>query len=492
MVFDRAAKADYDAWQDLGNPGWGWNELYPYFKKSSTFTPPRNEATSKFGYTWDPHAYGEGPIQASFPPFQWETERIMFEAWEDLNITGPIEHALGDAVGRFWMPSSIHPVNQTRSYARYGYYDPIKTRTNYHLLVGHRAEKLVLGPDLAVKGVVIYQRDRPEQRSTVTATRETILAAGAVHTPQILELSGIGSKKVLETAGIKVRIELPGVGENFQDHPQAHLVCNFTKDIYPNPTTLKENATFAAEALAEYNANKTGPYTMALSNAVAFLSLSVTHSSPTSFLSKLAAQSVHAYLRPNSSAEVIEGLKAQKRVLKNLFSSPFSAVYEAPISGICPKSILLQKPLSRGTIHINSSDPTGPVVVDWRTFSNPLDVEQAVEFIKFTRRYIATPKLAFLGPVESGPGRNVSNADTAALEAWVRSTSTPTSFHACGTTAMLPRELGGVVGSDLKVYGVKGLSVVDAGLFPLIPAAHLSATVYAVAEKAADIIKNRA
>lgn len=141
----------------------------------------------------------------------------------------------------------------------------------------------------------------------------------------------------------------------------------------------------------------------------------------------------------------------------------------------------MQKPLSRGTIHINASNPTGAPIIDFRVFSNSLDIELAVEFIKFTRNWVKAPTLAKLGPVETGPGPNVT--DAAALETWVHATSGPTSFHVCGTAAMMPRKLGGVVDSNLRVYGVKGLSVVDASIFPLVPSTHLSATVYAVAEK---------
>ncbi|ORX95316.1 hypothetical protein BCR34DRAFT_629048 [Clohesyomyces aquaticus] len=477
MVFDRGTKADYDAWGELGNPGWGWGDLYPYFKKSTTFTPPDTETAKKYGYTWDTRAFGKGPIQASYPNFQWPTEKIMFDAWAELNITGPKEHGFGDALGRFWMPASKDPKNQTRSYSRYGYHDPASSRPNYHLLVGHKAERLVLSSDLAVEGVVIYQRDSPEQKIMVKAKREVILAAGAVHTPQILELSGIGSRKVLKAAGIEVKVDLPGVGENFQDHPQAHLVCNYTENLFPNAAALKTNTT---------------PIHNETEQRCSFPPLDTVHSSPASYLSQLSAQAAGAYLPPSSPPEIVAGFEAQKLVLQKMVASGSTAIYEIPISGVCPTTTVLQKPLSRGTIHVNSSDPLGPPVIDWRTFTNPLDVENAVESIKFMRRYVATAKLKPLAPVESGPGGNISDTDVAGLEAWVKSTSGPTSFHACGTAAMMPRKLGGVIGSDLKVYGVDRLSVVDASLFPLIVGAHLSATVYAVAEKAAVIIKGRA
>lgn len=143
-----------------------------------------------------------------------------------MNITLVKEHALGDAVGRLWSPSSEHPVNRTRSYARFGYYDSIASRSNYHLLIGHKAEKLLLSANNLVEGVIVYRRDQPQSRFMVKALKETVLAAGAVHTPQILQLSGIGPEAVLQSASINTTVDLPGVGNNFQDHPQAFLKCN--------------------------------------------------------------------------------------------------------------------------------------------------------------------------------------------------------------------------------------------------------------------------
>lgn len=226
-----------------------------------------------------------------------------------------------------------------------------------------------------------------------------------------------------------------------------------------------------------------GPYALGLGNAITFLPLSEFHPSASLFVSKLDEQSPTAYLALDSPPSVVAGFSAQKEILSKLYASPESAQYESPFSGTCPRTVIMQHPLSRGTIHINASNPFGPPVIDFRVFSNPLDVELAIASLNFTRSYINTPTLSMLGPIETGPGPNVSAEDTVAMTEYLRRTSGPTSFHACGTAAMLPRELGGVVGSDLKVYGVDKLSVVDASTFPLIVGAHLSATVYAVAEK---------
>ncbi|KAF2737761.1 alcohol oxidase [Polyplosphaeria fusca] len=494
MVFDRAAKEDYDIWERLGNHGWGWDGLYPYFIKSAKLGVPRNEIVERYGYTYDETAYGDekSPIWASFPPFQWNTTKIAWQAWEEMGVPHVKEHALGDAVGRFWVPASQHPINQTRSYARYGYYDPIATRTNYHLLIGHKAEKLVLSANNSVEGVIIHHRDDQNEKFTVKATKETILSAGAIHSPQILELSGIGSKDVLEAAGIEQKVDLPGVGANFQDHPQVKLTCNFTNDTWPNPSTLINNSTFAAAALAEYNANKTGPYTLALNTAFSFLSLRTLHPSFQTITTRLRTQFPSDYLPASTPSTVVTGYGAQLSMLASHLSSSSVPAYEAPIGASCPLTQVILHPLSRGTVHIDPRNATAEPRIDFRTFANPLDVDVAMQFVRYTRGLYRTAAYAERGPVETGPGANVTDEDVQGLERWVRGSTGPTSYHACGTTSMLARELGGVVDTELRVYGVGRLSVVDAGIMPLIVGGHLSASVYAIAEKAADLIKARA
>jgi choline dehydrogenase-like flavoprotein len=284
MVFDRASKADYNSWEDLGNPGWGWDGLFPYFKKvlsvpvfsltiihlesaltESIFTHHRAHHLVYLPTRVQP-SMGTRGIQAhtvqvqdpfgppsrhssGLPAVSGSSEHPCYinsctyllilnhmiepawDAWGDLNVTTLKEHALGNAVGRYWVPASQNPFNQTRSYARYGYYDTIRTRPNYHLLVGHRAEKLVFSSQSTAKslkkvvGIIISERFSPDKKFSVKVIKETVLAAGAIHTPQILQISGIGPKNILEAAGIEVEINLSGVGQNLQDHPQASLSC---------------------------------------------------------------------------------------------------------------------------------------------------------------------------------------------------------------------------------------------------------------------------
>ena len=161
-----------------------------------------------------------------------------------------------------------------------------------------------------------------------------------------------------------------------------------------------------------------------------------------------------------------------------------TAFYSMTLSGSTVPGAMnvLLHPLSRGSVNIDAADPQNKEpVVDYRVLSNPIDIDILVEFIRFTRRYHFNTTLAAYGPRESSPGTGV--VDDEGLADYVRQSASPTEFHPSGTCAMLPRELGGVVDEDLKVYGIDRLRVVDASIIPTLPGANTCQTVYAVAEK---------
>lgn len=157
----------------------------------------------------------------------------MRNAWEELGASAPKEGAGGDAVGVFWFPSSQDPKTQTRSYARTGHYDPVAARKNYHLLVGHKITEVTLQENVANErkwkavGVRVQAVDGKSAPSVdIFSNKEVILAAGAIHTPGILQRSGIGPRDVLTAVKIGLKVELPGVGQNFQDHALLNVFYN--------------------------------------------------------------------------------------------------------------------------------------------------------------------------------------------------------------------------------------------------------------------------
>jgi choline dehydrogenase-like flavoprotein len=212
QLLNRGSAEDYDAWERLGNPGWGWNDLLPYFKRSVTFTPPGKWMQEEFGTTFDTdEAYGgQGPIHASYPPWSWPAQKIQMKAWTEMGLKVRKEGAGGNAVGVFWVPRAQNPVDQSRSYAVSGHLDPALKRDNFELLTGHRVVKVLLSNLQRAEGVKVTPRTGSTSNTTnIRAKKEVILAAG-FHSAVILQRSGIGPRKVLDDAGIEVKVDLPG------------------------------------------------------------------------------------------------------------------------------------------------------------------------------------------------------------------------------------------------------------------------------------------
>lgn len=245
MFFDRGSAEDYDSWVWAAGPDheeeyaaeWGWEGIYPSFRKSVTFHPPDERMQEEYNMTYDMAAWGgDTPVHASFAPFQWPGTVAVWNAWRTIpGVEFPTEHGDGNATGLIWCPNSIDPSDRTRSYSRRGHFDNgADERTNFHLLPAHRVTKVVLEENEGdedrthrATGVHIAPRDGEmfAEPRLIRARREVVVSAGSVHTPQVLQRSGIGPTDILEAAGVEVQVELPGVGFNLQDH--AHYTISF-------------------------------------------------------------------------------------------------------------------------------------------------------------------------------------------------------------------------------------------------------------------------
>ncbi|KAF7942608.1 uncharacterized protein EAE97_006062 [Botrytis byssoidea] len=404
MTFDLAGKEDYDRWIEVGAVG--WNELFPYFKK-------------------------------------------------------------------------------TRSNSRTAYWNSASNRTDLHLLTGQQVTKLITkvnNDGVAIIGVE-YAAGSNFSRSTVIAAKEVILAAGAIHSPRLLQLSGIGSSPLLEQFDIETVVHLPGVGANFQDHPL--LRASTTLDIYLSANNLTSNATFNAEMLALYRHNRTGPYSIEGGGAYAFIGTRSFTNTTSQIVSSASSITPASYLPSDVDSTILAGYEAQYKILTRDLASNKMPIMEF-IFGGGPVFSGLQHPFSRGSVAITSADPFTSPSANPGFLTHQTDLLLLSAATKYARRIINTPIFAPLSPVETVPGPSVqTDAD---FEAWVRSTI-GTTFHPSGTTSMMKRHYGGVVDSNYKVYGVNNLRVVDAGTFPMIQSAHLQVTVYAMAERASDAIK---
>lgn len=499
MGYNRGSKTDYDGWEALGNPGWGWDGLFPYFLKSTTFIPPSPEATVQWNITWDASAYGNGPLHLHIPNFQYPDVATFWNAFQsEPNLVTGRGSNLGATTGAFWNPTNIDARDMTRSTARKAYYDTVKaTRTNLHLLRGHTATEILFAPgkQLRANGIRIVSR-LDNTTHNVYAKKEVILAAGALMTPQLLQASGIGPVTVLKAAGVKVKKDMPAVGANFQDHPTTFITYALANQSFPNPDTIMKNATYNATVWDEYFNNKTGPIAASTATTILYFSRPQLESpaAAAALVIRLLAQKLAAYLPFSYGASValVRGFEAQRAVLAGQLNSSSSAITMWAVSGSGGSAASLYKPLSRGTVTLNPTDPNGLPIVTYNTFMNPVDSENVVAIFRRLRAFWQSSPLARLGPSEVAPGLQFQTDDEILTELTTNhALFRPTLAHPSCTCAMMPEHLGGCVSPDLEVYGVRNLRIVDASIMPIIPAGGLQGTVYAVAEKAADLIKKR-
>ncbi|KAH9220253.1 hypothetical protein DL95DRAFT_358025 [Leptodontidium sp. 2 PMI_412] len=502
MCWTRGGRADYDAWVALGNEGWGWDDLLPYFKKSENYTDNVNADFSRELYIQpDVSTHGrDGYVHVSYPRYFYNQSHLFLDGLKELGIPILTDPNNGTAAGGMLIPDSISPDNQTRSSARLGYYDGFTdSRPNLHIASQQHVTRVLFNQQNApenvksrdypsgqwISGVEFVTNGRLTLRN-VTCSREVILAAGAVHTPQILELSGIGSEEILNRFNVPVIINLPGVGNNFQDHPYVGVVYYYDNASYFNINMLNFNPTLLDQISREYYANKTGPWTAGAINTVAFPSLPSISKNWTNMMADASNQVAAQHLTPGLDRTLIAGYEAQKRILVALISRDDVGAYEILNDNVGLLAVAAMHTFSRGSVHIQSKNSFDQPAIDPRYCSNPLDCQIIVEGLLFNNRIVKTTSMKILDIAPYYPFFQDATPETLmpAVQSGVR-----TEFHGTGTTSMLPLELGGVVDTHLRVYRTKNLRVVDAGVFPLVPAAHLQAPVYAVAEKAADIIK---
>ncbi|CZT07801.1 related to alcohol oxidase [Rhynchosporium agropyri] len=505
QAFMRGTSEDYDRWGALGgkDSAWNWKNLLPYFQKSCTFNPPDPELAAEFNITYDVQKAwgGTGPVLASYGDWQYPPTKIMYEAWKVFpGITYPRDGSEGQA-GILWIPSSKDPTTETRSYARTAHYDPVRERSNYAILTGHKVAKILTTGrknDIVATSVQVISRSDNSSLATIKARKEIILAAGAIHSPQILQLSGIGPKEVLKAANVSLVLDLPGVGSNFQDHSWFAMGFNFTTPILPSRASLLNNKTFAAWALELWEANRTGPYSIAQGGGAALAQVSLPVIAPDTYptiATSISQLDPASALPPSTDRTIIAGYRLQLHLMARAVRCKNTAWFQMGLGGNpfgSPDQWVFNiHPLSRGTVHLDPADPHGEPLVDYRMLSNPIDLRVAIALFRGTRAYFGSGgAMKLLSPVETKPGVDIkSDAD---IGTFLKRTLDPSQYHPVGTCAKMPLELGGVVDEELMVHGVHGLSVVDASIMPLIVGATTQATVYAVAEKAADLIKARA
>lgn len=497
MMTVRGTAEDYDRWGQLFGPGsdWSWKGLLPYFKKALTFVPPDAAVTQSANITYNTEFWGNtSGVYAGWPSFQYPVTTVQFDAFRGMpGVEYPVDSGSGKP-GVYWYPTFMDPKTVTRSYARTGHYLNVK-RANYQLVTGSKVNRILFDGTSATGVSFIPPASTNSTRPatsqamtaiTVRAKKEVILAAGAIHSPQILQLSGIGPAKSLAAANITTLVDLPGVGQNFQDHPMISVTIQLRNlTARPSQADMLSSPSFRSWAETVWAANRTGPYSIATGNAAAWLPLPVISNRSAALADALEAQDHAAYLAPGTDAAVAKGYAAQMRLLAAAMRRNDTAFYNAVLSGGPANGIVVDlHPLSRGTVSLDPADPSGrEPLVDYRALANPLDAAVMAEIIRFTRRaHFDNPRVAAtMRPLELAPGPAVVSDD--ALAKYLADTLSPSEYHPVGTCAMMPRELGGVVDEALRVYGTQRLRVVDGSIMPTLPGANTCQTVYAIAEK---------
>ncbi|KAI4133471.1 MAG: hypothetical protein LQ338_000207 [Usnochroma carphineum] len=502
-----ASRQDIDNWGALGNPGWSWKELLPYYLKSETYHPPPASVSEQVDTAFiDPAVHGRsGPVQDSFPPYYDSFYKAWEPTYKNLGLGPTGDPKGGLATGAYTTLLSLEPKGPSRSYAANAYYKPNAARPNLKVLTGVLATQVIFAPSahpLKATGVAFQVQG---QNYTVAANEEVILCAGTFQSPHLLELSGIGDSKLLKSKGIEVLYDNGNVGENLQDH----ILIPLGFKAAPGEVTFEtvaRNETYFAQILNDYTKNHTGPLASGTSNAYISFSqiLDALKKGPLpENLRQIAASSNANPLYSKQDALFLAQLlnptetTAQEinfpGALVPASSSNASALYH-PTAETYPGNYFsllaaLEHPFSRGSVHLTSADPTVYPAIDPKYLSHPLDIYVVSQILLHLQQVARTPPLSNLLK-DSGKAyqEGFYELNDKNVEDFVRN-SFGSEYHPAGTCAMGPRAEGGVVDEKSKVHGTRNLRVVDASVFPTMVRGNLASLVYAVAEKAADTIK---
>ncbi|MFK8032779.1 MAG: GMC family oxidoreductase [Hyphomicrobiales bacterium] len=434
LLYVRGQAEDYDRWRQMGNTGWSWDEILPLFKRAEN----QERGADDF------HGVG-GPLNVS----NMRLKRPICDAWvaaaqnEGYEYNNDYNGQKQEGVGYFQLTTR----NGRRCSAAVAYLNPVKSRPNLQIITRAHVQRLAM-EGKRVTGVVYKDKKGVEQ--TVTANSEVIVSSGAIGSPQLLMLSGIGEAEQLQENGIEVVVDLPGVGKNLQDHLQARLVykCN-------EPTLNDEVRSLFDQAriALKYVLFRAGPMTMAASLATGFLKTRP----------ELETPDIQFHIQPWSADSPGEGVH------------PFSAF---------TMSVCQLRPESRGEIRLKKSDPRGYPTIHPNYLATETDRKTILKGVKIARNIAKQKPLASKIASSHSPKGNVET-DVELME-WVKDTAT-TIYHPTGTCKMGSDGMA-VVDARLRVHGVEGLRVADCSIMPEIVSGNTNAPAIMIGEKVSDLI----
>lgn len=436
LIYIRGQRQDYDAWAAAGNPGWSWEECLPYFRKLEN-----NDLGA------GPTRGTEGPLNATSIKTPHPLVEGLIGAARALGLPHVTDFNSGDQEGVGYYQLTTR--NGRRCSTAVAYLRPARDRANLRIETGAHAMAVLFEGGRACG--VRYRQDG--QVRTLRARREVILCAGALQSPQLLQLSGVGPAALLRRFGIGVVRDLPGVGENLQDHLQIRLIYETRQPITTNDQlrTLHGRAAMGLQWLLF----RGGPLAVGINQGGLFCRVDPASATPDT-------QFHFATLSADMAGGKVH-----------------------PFSG-CTYSVCQLRPSSRGTVRLRSADPFEAPAMQPNYLSTELDRRMTVAAVKYARRLAATEPLAGLMKREFRPGPDVRSDDE--ILHFCREYGA-TIFHPSGTARMGPREDPmAVVDERLRVHGVSGLRVVDCSIMPTLVSGNTNVPVVMLAERAADFI----
>ncbi|MFM0616336.1 choline dehydrogenase [Paraburkholderia nemoris] len=433
MIYTRGDHTDYDRWRDLGNEGWGYDDILPYFKKSESWSGGETEVhggsgplkTSRFGI--------HNPIAVAFIE---AGKQAGYKYNDDLNGGsqegfGPCDSTLADGV---------------RSSVSRCFITPIRERKNLTVITDAVASRILFDGDRAVG--VEYLVGKKSKK--IYASQEVILSGGAFNSPHLLQISGVGDPEHLRSIGVPVVHALSGVGKNLQDHVGCGLKQRITQPL----SLLKHlNILNSASAVAKYMATKTGPASYHGVEALAFVKT-----------------------RPDLVAPDI-----QFHLNMVMYEDHGRKIFHE--EGVMPY-FNISRPQSRGTVMAGSSDPLALPIIDPNFFSAPDDIRVMRDGLRISRELFRQKAFDPYRGEEFGPGKEVTSDSD--LDEYLKNKSESV-YHPVGTCKMGSDD-DAVVDARLRVRGVRGLRVVDASVMPTLTSGNTNAPTIMIAEKAADMI----